>query len=89
MKAKLTNEIRLAMCEHPGEPVTVEDDQTQKVYVLVEQDLHQRAMAALRRQEDDFASLQRGIDQMEAGLGRPLAEVDAEIREQLGFAPKL
>jgi hypothetical protein len=46
-------------------------------------------MAALRRQEDDFASLQRGIDQMEAGLGRPLAEVDAEIREQLGFAPKL
>jgi hypothetical protein len=78
MKAKLTHEIRLALREHPGEPVTVEDDQTQKVYVLVDQDVHRRAMAALRQQDDDLASLQRGINQMEAGLGRPLAEVDAE-----------
>lgn len=33
----------------------------------------------------DIASIQRGIDQMEAGEGRPIADVDSEIREKFGF----
>ena len=37
---------------------------------------------------DDLASVQRGIDQMEAGEGRPFAEVDSEIRDKLGFRPR-
>ena len=35
-----------------------------------------------------IASIQRGYDEMVAGKGRPLAEVDAEIRESLGFTPR-
>ena len=34
---------------------------------------------------DDVASIQRGIEQMEAGMGRPFDEVDADIRKTLGF----
>jgi len=88
MAPKLTNEIRKALEENPGRPVTVEDDETHQVYVIIGQDLHRRAMAALQQQEDDLASIGRGIEQMEAGLGRPLAEADADIREKLGFSPR-
>ncbi|MFV1965581.1 MAG: hypothetical protein ACC628_09180 [Pirellulaceae bacterium] len=34
---------------------------------------------------DDLASVQRGIEQMGAGEGRPFIEVDSDIREKLGF----
>lgn len=34
---------------------------------------------------DDVASIQRGIELMEAGMGRPFDEVDADIRKTLGF----
>ena len=88
MIANLSNEIWQALREHPGDPVTIEDGQTHTVYVLVQQDLHRRAMVALRRQEDDQASIRRGLEQMEAGQGRPLAEVDADIRQRLGFSPR-
>ncbi len=37
---------------------------------------------------DVIASIQRGYDEILAGKGRPLAEVDAEIREKLGFTPR-
>ena len=37
---------------------------------------------------DDVASLRRGIEQMEAGMGRPFDEVDAGIRKTLGFPPR-
>ncbi len=35
-----------------------------------------------------IASIRRGYEQMEAGEGRPLAEVDADIRKELGFPPR-
>lgn len=34
-----------------------------------------------------IASIQRGYEQMKAGEGRSLAEVDSDIRKELGFAP--
>lgn len=70
-----------------GAPVEVEDDETRKVYVLVDQDLHQRGMRALQERED-LAAVRQGIEQMEAGLGQPLGEADAEIRKELGFPPR-
>jgi predicted transcriptional regulator len=57
----------------------VEDERTHRVYVVVDQDTHRRAMEALTERED-MAAIQAGIDDMEAGRHRPLADVDAEIR---------
>lgn len=34
---------------------------------------------------DDIASVHRGIEQMEAGEGRPFSEVDSEVRQKFGF----
>jgi len=45
MAPKLTNEMRSALQEHPGQPVTVEDDQTHRQYVLLPLDIYQRAQA--------------------------------------------
>jgi predicted transcriptional regulator len=65
----------------------VEDDQTRKQYVLIDQDLHARAMQALRQQED-LAAIQGGIEDLEAGRFVTLEAADAEIRSKLGFGPR-
>jgi hypothetical protein len=44
------------------------------------------AMQALKQQEDT-AAIDEAIGQMEAGLGQPLGEADADIRKELGFPP--
>lgn len=87
MAPKITPEIRKALNAQPGEPVLVEDDETQNVYVLVDQHTHEQAMQALREKED-IASIQCGIEQMEAGQGRPMAEANAAMRQELGFPPR-
>lgn len=87
MTPKITDEQRQAIEQHQGQPVPIQDDQTQRVYVIVDQQTHERAMRALQEQED-LASIRRGIQQMEAGEGRPLAEADAAMRKQLGFSPR-
>ena len=85
MKASLSDEQRQALDQQP-DGIEVEDVQTQKVYFLTDAELHRRAMQALRRQEDHDA-IQAGIDDMEAGRVTPLAEVDRDIRKELGFGP--
>ena len=86
MTAKLPTELRQAIQDSP-DGLRLEDDQTQAVYVVIDEETHRRAMRALREQED-HAAVREGIEQMEAGLGRPFAEVDAEIRRELGFRPR-
>ena len=86
MTPKLNQELSEAL--HASEsPLSVVDPTTNRIYILVDHDTHQQAMAALQRQRD-VAAIQRGIDDMEAGRGRPLEEVDADIREEFGFPPR-
>ena len=87
MTAKLSDDLQKAVDAHAGQPIKVEHPGTHKVYVIVDSDTHERAMQALREREDR-ASIARGIEQMEAGEGRPLAEADTAIRKELGFAPR-
>ena len=88
MNPRLSPEQRQAISERQGQPIPLEpDDQTQQVYVLVEQQTFDRAMQALAERED-LESIRRGIEQMEDGKGRLLSQVDSEIRQKLGFAPR-
>ena len=87
MSPGLTDEQRQALRSHPGKPIEIEDQETKNVYFIVDQALLERAMQALQ-QEQDHAAIREGIEQMEAGLGQPLDEVDAEIREEMGFPPR-
>jgi predicted transcriptional regulator len=86
MTAKLTDEIRQAIQLTPN-AVRLEDDQTRRVYVVIDEDTHQRAMAALER-EDDLAAIQRGMDAAAEGRVSTLAEVDSRIRKKVGLPPR-
>jgi len=84
MIQKLPDILRDAIRRQPNELLRLEDEQTQTVYVVVDEKMHERAMQALREQED-WNAIQQGLKERDKGLGKPLAEVDAEIREKFGF----
>ena len=50
-------------------------------------DVLRDALRALAERNQDLAAIQAGIDDMEAGNLKPLSEVDAGIRKNLGLSP--
>jgi len=79
---KASDEITKALDAANGEAVTVEVPGRDRAYVLVDIETHHQAMEALEHQRN-VAAIQVGIDQMEAGLGRPLDEAMDDIRRRL------
>jgi predicted transcriptional regulator len=51
-----------------------------------EDDLLREALHALIQRNEDFAAIQAGVADMNAGRLRTVHEVDAEIRNKLGFS---
>ena len=88
MILQITEEMREALLEQPGEPVAVEDSASEMKYVLIEVELHQRAMDALRDREEDVAAIRAGYDAIQEGRMAPLADVDDRLRQRLGFPPR-
>lgn len=88
MKKHLTQELVEALHAASTLELEVIDPSTNHVYVIIDGEKHQRAMSALRRQEDDWAAIQDGIAQADAGQTMSLTESDRRIREQFGFAPR-
>ena len=83
MKAQLTTEQSDAL-NRGVEPLYLVDPGTHRVYVLVDQHLHQQAMDALQRQRDeDVAAIRQGLDDMQTGRGMSLDESRARTREAL------
>lgn len=62
MILKLPPEMRTALQEHAGQPVKIEDEQSRKVYLLVEEDAAHQLMEQWLCRE-----LQRGFDQADRG----------------------
>ena len=87
MAPKLNKELSDALNASDNGEVRAIDPTTNKVYVVVDGDLHQRAMTALQQQQD-WESIQRGIAQADAGESIPLEEADARIRKKMGFPPR-
>jgi predicted transcriptional regulator len=82
MTPKLTPEQREALDRSDG-PVAVEDEQTHRVYYLVDES----TFNSFQHQED-LAALQDGIADMEAGRVVTLDELDARISARLKTASK-
>lgn len=78
---KLTEEQRAALQQQP-EGVACEDSVTQRLYFLVDAELHQRAMDALR-QVQDLTAIEQGISDMEAGRMMSVEESRARTEEAL------
>ena len=83
----LSPEQRDAIVTGNGRPVAVRDEMSDALYVLVDAETHRQAMEALERQ-GQLDSIRRGIEQMEAGLGRPASEAEAALRAKHGFPPR-
>lgn len=66
MTPKLTDEMRAALEERHGGLVEVEDDQTHKIYILIEQPKARRLLGDSLRRE-----LQVGFDQADRGESEP------------------
>ncbi|MCO6456069.1 MAG: hypothetical protein J5I93_12285 [Pirellulaceae bacterium] len=84
MTAKLTKELAAALHATGESELEVVDPDTQRMYVVVDVEIHRQAMHALRRQQDRDAIAQ-GIAEMEAGEGTPLGEAFDSIRANLGL----
>jgi len=84
MTPKLNKEISDALHASEKDEVQAIDPATNKVYVVVDGEVHRQAMEALHRQKDHDA-ITEGIAQMEAGEGKSLDEAFEGIRDKLGF----
>ncbi|MBX3450415.1 MAG: hypothetical protein KF777_12680 [Planctomycetaceae bacterium] len=84
MTAKLTKELAAALHAAGGRELEVVDPDTQRLYFVVDAEVHRQAMEALRRQQDRDAIAQ-GISEMEAGEGISLDEAFDDIRANLGI----
>jgi len=87
MTAKLSKELADALDSSGREELKVVHPTTNRLYVVVDDQVHRKAMEALRRQEDHDA-IAEGIAQMKAGQGKPLHEVEAEMRAEFGYPPR-
>jgi predicted transcriptional regulator len=81
MRLPISDELRQALAQQP-DGIEVEDQQTRKVYVLTDAELHRRAMQALHKQEDRDA-IRAGIEDMEAGRVVPYEQVSRNLRAHL------
>lgn len=84
MTVELTQELAAALHASGDNGLELVDPQTRRIYVLVESEMHQRAMQALDRQQSQ-AAIAEGLAQMQAGEGKPLDQAFADLRGKLGF----
>ena len=84
MKTLLTNEQSDAL-QQSGEPLPVVDPRTQRVYVLVDQLIHDQAMDALKRQQlEDEAAIREGLE--DAKCGRVMTIEESRTRTLAALA---
>jgi len=84
MTAKLSKELADALHATGESELEVVDPDTNRTYMIVDSNVHRRAMEALRRQQDRDAIAQ-GIAEMEAGEGTSLDGAFSEIRSNLAL----
>jgi hypothetical protein len=82
MTPKLSQELADALNAAGNGELEVVNPNNNRVYFLVDGDIHLRAMDALRRQHERDA-IANGIAQMEAGEGISLEEARKQTRERL------
>ena len=81
---KLSDEQREALEQSP-DGISFEDTISRRTYVLVEEEVHRRAMQALKQQLD-LEAIRRGVAQMEASGGMPVEDARRQLAQELGFS---
>lgn len=78
----LTPDLAEALQAAGDEPLPVVDPSNQHVYVVVDLAIHERAMKALRHQQN-IESIRRGAESMESGDGMTLEESKQRTEEAI------
>lgn len=81
---KLSEEVARALKAAQVEPISVEVAGFDRRFVVVEQSMHDSAMAALELQRN-VELIREGIANFEAGRAYPLDEAMDRIRDELGL----
>ena len=81
MSQLLTPEQSAALQASEGD-LRIVDPATQRVYVLIDDETHGRAMEALRKRED-LQAIQAGIDDVEAGRIQSAEDARQQGRDEL------
>lgn len=81
----LNQQIIDALKTAGDESLKVVDPETNRAYLIVDEQTHLDALKALRAQSDRNA-IAEGIAQMEAGLGKPADQAFEDIRKELGLS---
>ncbi len=84
MTPKLTEELANALRANSPDRLKVLDPTTNRVYVIVDEEICQQAFDALRR-ESERNAIAEGLAQMKAGEGKPAEQAFEEIRARLRF----
>ncbi len=82
MTPKLSQELADAL-QASGEHSLVVTDAQNRIYYLMDEELHQRAMQAMQQQNRD--AIAEGLSDMESGRTQPLDEAFSQMRTRLGF----
>ena len=83
MEFKLTHEQTAALRQNPTGVYFI-DPTTERAYVLVAAETHEKAIQALHR-ENDLTAIREGLAGMDQGTGIPVELADARMRAKLGF----
>jgi hypothetical protein len=78
----ISSDLAAALHAAGKEPLSLIDEATQHVYVLVDIDIHERAMKALHHLEN-VESIRRGVADMDAGRGISITESQQRTLEAL------
>ncbi len=77
---EITDELHAARGE-----LRVTDPSTSRVYVLIDDETHRRAMHDLKMQED-WDAIQEGAAQADRGETMSINEAQAKLKRQFGFS---
>ena len=78
----LSKDLADALNAAGDEPLPVIDLSNQHIYFVVDKEIHERAMKALRHKEN-VESIRRGVESMEAGNGMTLEESERRTEESI------
>jgi hypothetical protein len=78
----LSRDLADALHAAGDEPLPVIDPTNQHIYFVVNQKVHERAMNALRHQEN-VEAIRRGVESMDAGEGMSLEESKRRTEEAI------
>lgn len=84
MATELNKELVDALQAAGGEGLEVVDPESNRVYRIIDEETHRRAMLALQAQQDRNA-IAEGVAQMVSGEGKPAEQSFEEVRQKLGF----